>query len=124
MGMFELRVTPDGGETIDISAGMRDVRMWEKTHKGRSMGMLRDADGVSAGLLFEIAYASMRRQGLLPDGLTEEEFTETYELDIEDENEKAARLRAEALTARIEGADAEEVPDEADPTPAGASPVL
>lgn len=119
MGMFELRVTPDGGEAFDLSAGMRDVRMWEKTHKGRGMGMLREAEGVSATLLFEIAYSACRRQKLIPDGMTEDEFTEMYEVDIETPEERTARQRAEELTARIRGG---EVSDDADPTPPEASP--
>jgi hypothetical protein len=76
MSMFELRIQPDGAEPFDVSAGMRDVRLWEKTHRGRSMGQLQSADGVSATVLFEVAYTACKRQGAIPAGLTEDEFCE------------------------------------------------
>ncbi len=101
MAMFDMRVIPDGGEPFDISAGMRDVRLWEKTHAKRSLGMLRDEGGVSATVLYEIAFTACRRSGSIPADMTEDVFADSYEIDIETPKEREARLRAEALKARI-----------------------
>ena len=118
MTMFNFRVTPDSGQPFGLTAGMRDVRWWEKTHRGRSMGMLQSAAGVSAGVLFEIAYSAARRQGLVPDTMTGDAFADAFEIDVETADEHAARLRAEGLVDRINEADAE---GGEDPTPAALS---
>lgn len=118
MTMFQFRVTPDNGEPFDVTAGMRDVRWWEKTHRGRSMGMLQSAAGVSAGVLFEIAYSAARRQGFVPDTMTGDAFADAFEIDVETTEEHAARVRAEGLVDRINEADAE---GGEDPTPAALS---
>jgi hypothetical protein len=112
--MFELRIHPDGAEPFDVTAGMRDVRQWEKTHRGRGLGQLQSKDGISATILFEIAYTACRRQSRIPAGLTEDEFADTFEIDVETPDEKAARLRAENLKRHIEDG---EVPEDGDPTP-------
>lgn len=124
MTMFQFRVTPDRGEPFDLTAGMRDVRWWEKTHRGRSMGMLQSAAGVSAGVLFEIAYSAARRQGFVPDTMTGDAFADAFEIDVETAEEHAARLKAEALVDRINEADApadEQAEGGEDPTHAALS---
>lgn len=98
--MFNLRITPDGGETVDVSAGMRDVVMWEKTHRGRSLAEL-GAGGLTAGMVYELTYAACRRQQLIPRELTEAQFNESYEIEVEDDDVRAARLRAQDLKRRI-----------------------
>jgi hypothetical protein len=86
--MFKFTIKPDGGTSFDIEAGMRDLRMWEKTHKGRVFGQIANAEGMSATALYEIAYAACRRQQLIPADVTENQFADGYDLDlIEDEDE-------------------------------------
>ena len=118
--MFELMIQPDDGEPFEVSAGMRDVRLWEKTHPKRGLGQLQDGAGISAVLLFEIAYSACRRQKRIPAELTEDEFCEAYEIDVETPQEKAARLRAQALRDDLLAVDEddEDVPNDLDPTPA------
>lgn len=129
MSMFEFRVIPDDPavEPFDLTAGMRDVRIWEKTHPRRGMGMLQDAAGVKAEVLFEIAFSACRRQKLIPAEMTEESFIDAHEIDIETPGEKAARKKAERLRDEILTAGEPEIPGDEedaglDPTPAGASP--
>lgn len=104
MAMFNLRLTPDDGETFDVEAGMRDVVMWEKTHRGRSLAALA-GEGLSATMIYELAYSACRRQQLLPRDLPESLFVERYEIEVEEDDERAARLRAEALRDRIRDAE-------------------
>jgi hypothetical protein len=84
--VFEFTIVPDdkGREPFKVSAGLRDLRVWEKTHKGRSLGQVSSAAGVSATLMFEIAYAACVRQRLLPPGTTEEQFVDEFELEVGD----------------------------------------
>lgn len=132
--MFDLIVTPDGGEPIELEAGMRDVRMWEKTHRGRALAA-HLGDGMKAEYLFELAYAACRRQQLIPADLTEQDFTERYEIELEEPGTRARRKTAAAFKAELNAATAEAPPelpavgepeDESglgvDPTPPGASP--
>lgn len=126
MAMFEFLLQPDAGEPVEMTAGMRDVRLWEKTHPKRSMGQLQDGAGISATILFEVAYSAAKRQGRIPAGMTEDEFVEQYEIDVETPDEKAARLRAEDLKRRIQDGvppadDDEGDPSGLDPTPAAVS---
>lgn len=94
--MFEFRILPDGGKPFEISATMRDLRMWEKTHRGRSMGMLSDRSAVSATILFEIAYSACRRQGVIDSQMTGDTFAETFDFElgeeVEEEGEPAEKL--------------------------------
>ena len=124
MAMFNMRITPDStGEPFDLSAGMRDIVVWEKTHRGRSLAQIGDGN-LTGGMVYELAYSACRRQGKVPDGLTEAEFLADFDIDVEDDEERAARLRAESLKQRIvEGIvpvdDGPEL-DPMDPTPPGA----
>lgn len=85
--MFEFKIKPDDGDEFALTAGMRDLRMWEKTHKGRGMGSLGDKSTLTATIMFEIAYAACKRQGRIPATLTGDEFADQYEIDIEDDDE-------------------------------------
>jgi len=114
MGMFNFRLTPDDGETIDVVASMRDVRMWEKTHKGRSLGQLSDGAGISATILYELGFTAAKRGQSIPSGLTEDDFADRYDLEVETDEQTAARTAAVDLKARIE---AGAVESGEDPTP-------
>jgi hypothetical protein len=110
--MFAFRATPDNGDTLIIEAGMRDLRMWEKTHKGRALGQVRDSANISATVLYEIAFSAARRQGMLALDVNEDAFGDTY--DIEPLN------AAETAEAKGEPVPADEDGDDEDPTHAGA----
>lgn len=98
--MFTFKVVPDDPavEPFELTAGMRDLRLWEKTNKGRGLGMLGDKAGVSVVILFEIATAAATRQRKVPIGTTADEFAEAYEIELQDD-------------------ESEGTPEAADPTP-------
>lgn len=89
--MFEFKVVPDDPdvEPFEITAGMRDLRLWEKAFPKRVMGMLGDKGTMSATIMFELAFIACRRQGKLsdsmsvvrgPDGV--DLFADAYEIDL------------------------------------------
>lgn len=132
MSMFDMIVTPDDGEPIEIEANMRDVRMWEKTHRGRALAS-HLGENMKAEYLFELAFSACRRQRLIPAELTEESFIETHEIELEEPGARARRHAARAFRAEIVGAtstppvivdEAEDGGDEGgpDPTRPGVSP--
>jgi len=116
VSMFEILVQPDGLDSFELSAGLRDIRLWEKTHAKRSMGQLQDGAAISATILFEVAYSACRRQGLIPD-ITEDVFCESYEIEVETPEEKRARLAAEGFRDQVRAEQAASL----DPTLAAAS---
>lgn len=81
--MFEFEIVSDlTGETTAVAAGMRDVRMWEKTFPRRSFGQLTDKSNFSATVMYEIAFTAARRRGVVDGGLTLEQFVERYDLAV------------------------------------------
>lgn len=98
--MFKFKVMPDGGEAFEADAGMRDIRMWERTHKGRTFGQLTDRNNMSATALFELAFVASKRLGQLPAGVTEDQFAIDYEIDLlgddEDEDDEPDFIQPEA----------------------------
>jgi hypothetical protein len=81
--MFTFTVKPDNGEPYEVTAGSRDVLVWERTSKGNSFGSLRD--GLHMGDLYRIAHIASRRLGLFTADL--KTFEETCELDFDEEEE-------------------------------------
>lgn len=99
--MFKFTVRPDDPALLDfdVEAGMRDLRRWEKTHKGRVFGQIADAKGMSATALFEIAFAACSRQGLIPPGLTEDQFAETHDIDLLEDDEESGETAEDPTRA-------------------------
>lgn len=83
--MFLFKLTPDGGDTFEVRATTRDVLMWEKTAKGRSLSALMNELRVAD--MYEIAYVSAKRQGLWDDNRAE--FESRVDLDFEEEKGSA-----------------------------------
>lgn len=100
--MFNMLVTPDdpATERFEVVAGMRDLVIWERTHKGRSLSQVGDG-ALTAGMLYEIAFSACTRQHLIPRGMSAPDFFDGYEVEVETDAERAARTNAEALRARI-----------------------
>lgn len=67
---------PDGGEPYTMTAGARDIMLWEKTHRGASFSQIKDNLTMTA--LYQIAHVAARRQGLFAGTL--DEFENTAEL--------------------------------------------
>lgn len=83
--MFLFKVTPDGGETFEVKASTRDVLMWEKTGRDRSLTGLTEKLHVAD--MYEIAYLAAKRQGLF-DG-ARAEFEASVELDFQEDQDAA-----------------------------------
>lgn len=77
--MFTFKVTPDTGEPFTVEAGTRDVLMWEKVAKGKTINQLM-ADLAMADL-YKIAHLAAIRQQLFTGPLAEFEQTCDIELD-------------------------------------------
>lgn len=83
--MFTIRVTPDDGPAYEVPAGTRDVYMWEKTGKGRSVGQLQ-GEGMSISALYELTHLAARRQHMTTESL--DDFVKHNDIDpIEDDDE-------------------------------------
>lgn len=84
--MFDFKVTPDSGAPFEVTAGSRDVLVWEKTGKGRNVSKFRNA--MEMRDLYALAHIASRRQGLYSGELRD--FEESVEIDIvEDEDDDA-----------------------------------
>lgn len=55
-------IYPDDGEPFRLNCDSRDVSLWERTLKGRSLGSLESNPSMTA--LEELAHMGMRCQGL------------------------------------------------------------
>lgn len=60
--LFEIEVLPDEGEPYRVEADSRDVSQWERTIRGRSLGMLQGV-GVRMEYLEELAHITSKRRG-------------------------------------------------------------
>jgi hypothetical protein len=74
--MFTFKVTPDDGDPFDVPAGTRDVLMWEKNGRDRSISGLMS--NLKATDMYAIAHIAARRQQLFTGTLAE--FEETCEI--------------------------------------------
>ncbi|OLT46489.1 hypothetical protein BJF85_16735 [Saccharomonospora sp. CUA-673] len=91
--MFEFKVQPvDGGDEYRVTADSRDIYVWEKTGKGRSLATLRDNPTMAAN--YEIAYQAARRQRLFVGTMAE--FAELNVLDFTEDGEDEDPTHGEA----------------------------
>lgn len=81
--MITFTLVPDHGDPLEVTAGTRDVYVWEKTSKGKTFAAAMGSPAIVD--LYEIAWHAARRQGLFTGGL--ENFVATYELETEGEQE-------------------------------------
>ena len=81
--MFDFKLTPEGGDTFEVTAGSRDVLQWEKTTKGASFGSI--ANGLKITDLYKIAWIAAKRQDHFTGTLAEFEASVELEFDEQDE---------------------------------------
>jgi len=81
--MFDFKITPDGGETVEVTAAARDVLQWEKTTKGVSLGMLQSTLRMTD--MYGIAFFAAKRTGAFTG--SRESFESTCDLEILGEEE-------------------------------------
>lgn len=82
--MFTFTVKPDEGTEYKLVAGSRDVAIWERATKGRT---LADLQRPSMCDFYGIAHVAAKRQGLTD--LTKAQFEESCDLDMGDEDDEA-----------------------------------
>lgn len=81
--MFEFKVRPDHAEPYEVTATSRDVLVWERTTKGRTLQAL--AGDPAMVDMYKIAFLASQRQGMFHG--TQQEFEAQCEIDFEDEPE-------------------------------------
>lgn len=78
--MFTFTVKPDNGDAFEATATSRDVVMWEKTGKGRSLSRLSEDPHMSD--LYSLAHIAVRRLGLFQGSLPD--FETSVDLELEE----------------------------------------
>lgn len=81
--MITVTLRPDHGDPIEVTAGTRDVYMWEKTTKGKTFSQFQESPSIAD--FYEITWHAVRRQGLFTGSFNE--FVAAYELEAEGEDE-------------------------------------
>jgi hypothetical protein len=76
--MFTLTVKPDGGEPFEYEVTTRDVLVWEKAGRDRSMSRL--VNDMHLADVYQVAHIAARRLQLFTGSL--DEFEKTCDLDI------------------------------------------
>jgi hypothetical protein len=84
--MFTFTVHPDGAEPYEATATARDIVMWEKVAKGRSLGKLGDNPSMSD--LYSLAHVASRRLGLYAGSLAD--FETGVDLEFQSAADEAA----------------------------------
>lgn len=80
--MITFTLTPDYGDSLTVEADSRDIFMWEKTNKGKSLGQLKD--NLLMADMYPIAHIACKRLGEdVPSKL--DEFVQAYKLDWDEE---------------------------------------
>ena len=81
--MFTLTLTPDHGGELVVEADSRDIYVWEKTNRGKSLGQLKS--NLLMGDLYAIAHITCKRlREDVPQKL--DEFVQAYALDFEEDD--------------------------------------
>lgn len=77
--MIDFTIKPDGGEAYEVTATTRDIYVWEKAGRDRTINKL--IGDVSMQAMYELAHVAARRQQLFTGAL--DEFVESCDLDFE-----------------------------------------
>lgn len=81
--MFKFVATPDEGEPYEFVARSRDVVVWEKTGKNRSLGALQETRRFTD--IYSLAHVAARRLGLFSGSL--DDFEKAVDLEVLPEEE-------------------------------------
>lgn len=86
--MFTFEIHQDGvADPYTVTAKSRDVVIWEKTGRGRYLGMIQERPSMTA--LAELAYVAARRMGRFTG--TEADFQAQCDVEpVDDEDTQAA----------------------------------
>lgn len=81
--MFTFTVRPDQGEEYELKAASRDVYVWERSGKGRTLSAFMEAFAISS--CYELAHIAARRQQTFAGTL--EEFASSHDLDFREDEQ-------------------------------------
>ena len=76
--MLKFKVTPDSGDSYEVTATTRDIMQWEKTSRGASFAKLQLEQKITD--LYRIAFLASVRQGLYSN--TAADFEDDCDLDM------------------------------------------
>jgi len=76
--VFTFTIKPDGGEPFEIEASTRDILVWEKAGRDRSMSRL--VNDMHMADVYQVAHIAARRLQMFTGPL--DEFEKTCDLDI------------------------------------------
>ena len=85
--MIDFTVQPDVGEPFEVKADSRDVYVWEKAGRGRSMGQLMA--NMPMVDLYAVAHIAARRQQLFTGTLDEFAATCALHFEPDDDDDQA-----------------------------------
>lgn len=81
--MIDFKVKPDGADEYEVTATSRDLYLWEKTNKGKTLKSLMESLAVVD--LYAVAHIASRRAGQFDGNLAD--FSSTTDLTFEMEEE-------------------------------------
>ena len=94
--MITFTLTPDYGDALTVEADSRDIFVWEKTNKGKSLGQLKD--NLLMADMYPIAHIACKRLGEdVPAKL--DDFVKAYKLDWDEEEVEDADPTQSAASA-------------------------
>ena len=80
--MHNFRITPDNGDTYEVTSTTRDILMWERTTKGAAAFQLQEP---TMGALYRIAHLASQRTGQFSGTL--KDFEESVDLEVAGEED-------------------------------------
>ena len=86
---IDFTVKPDGGEQYSVKATSRDVVVFEKVSKGRTLVNLLEERAFTD--LYRLAHIASKRQGMFTGTLQEFEETVDLDFDLEDDDTDPTR---------------------------------
>lgn len=82
--MITFTLDPDEGDEYQVTATSRDVYMWEKVYRGKSLGQLKA--NLLMGDLYALAHLACKRQRQFAG--TFDEFEESHDLKFETDDQQ------------------------------------
>lgn len=89
-------VVPDDGESFEVTADLRDIRLWERSNHRNTLRKF--AENPSSDDIFSLVYTAIRRQKLQTLPPTVDEWIDTHRIRVKPENTVAALDRDELAT--------------------------
>ena len=82
--MFIFTIRPDAGESYELKATSRDVYVWERAGRDRTLQSFME--NLSLEACYQVAHIAARRQGTFAGTL--EDFAASHDLDFREEEDE------------------------------------